>query len=45
MLHGLGIETGVDLDKLVGIGHWICGVLGREPVLQGQQGALSEETA
>ena len=31
MLHGLGIETGVDLDKLVGIGQWICGVLGREP--------------
>jgi hydroxymethylglutaryl-CoA lyase len=31
MLHGLGIETGVDLPRLVGIGRWICGVLGREP--------------
>ena len=31
MLHGLGIETGVDLRRLVGIGRWICGVLGREP--------------
>jgi hydroxymethylglutaryl-CoA lyase len=31
MLHGLGIDTGVDLGKLVGIGQWICGVLGREP--------------
>jgi hydroxymethylglutaryl-CoA lyase len=31
MLHGLGIETGVDLDKLVGIGQWICGVLKKEP--------------
>ena len=31
MLHGLGVETGVDLGKLVGIGQWICGVLGREP--------------
>jgi isopropylmalate/homocitrate/citramalate synthase len=31
MLHGLGIQTGVDLDKLVGIGRWICGVLQREP--------------
>ena len=30
MLHGLGIETGVDLDRLVDIGQWICGVLGRE---------------
>ena len=31
MLHGLGFDTGVDLGKLVGIGQWICGVLGREP--------------
>ena len=31
MLHGLGIQTGVDLDKLVGIGRWICGILRREP--------------
>ena len=31
MLQGLGIETGVDLDKLVGIGQWICGVLQKQP--------------
>ena len=31
MLNGLGAETGVDLKALVGIGRWICGVLGREP--------------
>ena len=31
MLQGLGIETGVDLDRLVDIGQWISGVLGREP--------------
>jgi hydroxymethylglutaryl-CoA lyase len=31
MLRGLGIETGVDLDRLVDIGQWICGVLGKEP--------------
>jgi hydroxymethylglutaryl-CoA lyase len=31
LLHGLGIETGVDLDQLVAIGRWICGLLGREP--------------
>jgi len=31
MMNGLGIETGVDLDKLVDIGEWICGLLGREP--------------
>jgi hydroxymethylglutaryl-CoA lyase len=31
MLRGLGVETGVDLDKLVGIGQWICGILKKEP--------------
>ena len=31
MLHGLGIHTGVDLERLAGIGQWICGVLGKEP--------------
>ncbi len=31
MLNGLGFRTGVDLAKLVGIGRWICAVLGREP--------------
>jgi hydroxymethylglutaryl-CoA lyase len=31
MLNGLGIETGIDLKKLVETGRWICGVLGREP--------------
>jgi len=31
MLHGLGIETGIDLDKVVDIGIWISSVLKREP--------------
>jgi len=31
MLDGLGVQTGVDLDRLVAIGQWICGVLGKEP--------------
>ena len=31
MLHGMGIATGVDLERLVDIGQWICGVLGKEP--------------
>jgi hydroxymethylglutaryl-CoA lyase len=30
MLHGLGIETGIDLAKVVAIGQWISGVLGRK---------------
>ncbi|MGH3241673.1 MAG: hydroxymethylglutaryl-CoA lyase [Spirillospora sp.] len=29
MLHGLGIETGVDLDKLVETSQWLAGRLGR----------------
>jgi hydroxymethylglutaryl-CoA lyase len=31
MLNGMGLRTGVDLDRLVDIGQWICGVLGKEP--------------
>ena len=31
LLHGLGIETGIDLDKLVDAGAFISGVLGRKP--------------
>ena len=31
MLDGLGIETGVDLAKLVDTGLWICGLIGKEP--------------
>ena len=32
LLHGLGIETGIDLDALVDAGATISGVLGRPPV-------------
>jgi hydroxymethylglutaryl-CoA lyase len=31
MLRGLGMETGVDLDKLADIAVWISGILGRQP--------------
>jgi len=30
MLHGLGIETGIDLERLVDTGRWLAGLLGRE---------------
>ena len=30
MLHGMGIETGIDLDALAATGRWLAGVLGRE---------------
>ena len=29
LLDGLGVETGVDIDKLIAAGEFICGVLGR----------------
>ncbi len=32
LMRGLGIATGVDLDKLVATGAWISAQLGREPV-------------
>jgi hydroxymethylglutaryl-CoA lyase len=31
MLHGLGIETGIDLEKLIVAGRFISGRLGKEP--------------
>ena len=34
LLHGEGIETGVDLDRLVAVAEWLEGVLERE--LEGQ---------
>jgi len=43
MLHGLGIETGVDLDKLVGIGQWICGVLRKPPASKVNQALSSRK--
>lgn len=30
MLHGMGIETGMDLDKTVQIGQWISDIIGRQ---------------
>ena len=31
LLHGLGIETGVDLDQVAAAGRFICGVIGKTP--------------
>lgn len=30
LLHGEGVETGIDLDALLGVSRWLEGVLGRE---------------
>ncbi|MBU2099413.1 MAG: hydroxymethylglutaryl-CoA lyase [Gammaproteobacteria bacterium] len=29
MLHGMGLDTGIDLDRLIDTSHWICAQLGR----------------
>jgi len=30
LLHGQGVETGIDLDALIGVAEWLEGVLGRQ---------------
>ncbi len=30
MLHGMGIDTGIDLQALAATGRWLAGLLGRE---------------
>jgi len=42
MLNGLGIDTGIDLDKLVDAGAFISGVLGRPPVSRAARAILSK---
>ena len=42
LLHGLGIETGIDLDKLVDAGQFISDVLGRKPVSRVANAVLSK---
>jgi hydroxymethylglutaryl-CoA lyase len=41
MLHGMGIETGIDLDKLVDAGAFISGVLGRPAVSRAGRALLA----
>lgn len=43
MLRGLGIETGVDLDKLVDAGAFISKVLGRAPVSRAGKALLTKK--
>jgi len=45
LLDGLGIETGVDLDKLVAAGQWICGVIGREPSSKAARAIAAKRSA
>ena len=45
MMNGLGIATGVDLDKLVDAGAWISALLGREPNSKVARALLAKRAA
>jgi hydroxymethylglutaryl-CoA lyase len=45
LLHGLGIETGLDLDALVDAGAFISGVIGRPPVSRVARALLAKRAA
>ncbi len=45
MLNGLGIDTGIDLDRLVDAGAFISGVLGRPPVSRVARAILAKRAA
>jgi hydroxymethylglutaryl-CoA lyase len=42
MLHGMGIDTGLDLDALVDAGAYISGVIGRAPVSRVSRALLAK---
>ena len=44
LLRGLGMRTGVDLDKLVDISAWISGALEREPGSKVARAMLAKRT-
>lgn len=45
MLNGLGVRTGVDLDRLIEAGAYICDYLGRPPVSKAAQALLAKKAA
>ena len=45
MLDGMGIETGIDLDRLVDAGAWISGLLGRAPASRAARALLAGRQA
>jgi hydroxymethylglutaryl-CoA lyase len=45
MLNGLGIDTGIDLGKLVATGQWICGVIGKEPQSKAGKAIAAKQSA
>jgi hydroxymethylglutaryl-CoA lyase len=45
LMNGLGIETGIDLARLVEIGQWISGALGREPATRAGRALAAKSAA
>jgi hydroxymethylglutaryl-CoA lyase len=45
MLAGLGIDTGVDLAKLVATGQWICSMIGKEPQSKAGKAIAAKQAA
>ena len=45
MLHGMGIETGIDLDKLIDAGKFISDFLGRKPNSRVAQAMLNKRAS
>jgi hydroxymethylglutaryl-CoA lyase len=45
MLHGLGIATGLDLDRIVDAGQFICAHLGRKPVSRAGNAIVAKRAA
>ena len=45
MLNGLGIESGIDIDKLVDAAAYISGVIGRKPVSRSGNALLAKRAA
>ena len=45
MLHGMGIETGIDLDRLIDAGQYICAQLGRKSSSRAATALLNKRVA
>lgn len=45
LLHGLGVETGVELEPLVAVGAWISSLLGREHGSKAARALLARQAA
>ncbi|HET9485449.1 MAG TPA: hydroxymethylglutaryl-CoA lyase [Xanthomonadales bacterium] len=45
MLHGMGIETGIDLEALIGTARWISAELGREPASKLAKAGIARASA